>query len=789
MTAPSLHFPGKTLELFAAARDAIVQIPPAFPLSATVAVNPFLSQTGTPRTTAAARLARVGAGPLFRDRADYAAMIAEGRIAPAHLATAAAEHGLTERALRDGAAHPRPQVRPLPTVATLAEAASGIGWGEMIEDRIGLWAAAHFDAGQALWPAPGGGAYASWRSFASRDLTPGLAGLPGFAARVAALPDDPRAAFARACGTLGVTPDSAPLYFHRLLMTLGGWGQYARHLDWLAERDGGQDCTVFDLLTLRLTWEAALLDSHGRAIEDDWKAALRDYAAPIRPSEDDSLDAALQEAAERAAEARLQRQVRAKRPSPVQSARPTIQAAFCIDVRSEVLRRSLEAVDEGIRTIGFAGFFGLATAHRGWASDIDEARAPVLLRPAVESRVQGNTADETAERIRRRAVRAWGRFKMAAVSAFAFVEAAGPLYVSKLIKEAGGWRKQAKPDPVPSLDLPLADRVAAAGQILRAMSLTKGFAPLVLIAGHGSHVTNAPHASALQCGACGGHAGDVNARLVAGLLNDPDVREGLRARGIDIPGDTQFIAGLHDTVSDRVTLFEDGPVQPAALSRLRAALDKAGGLARAERALSLPRGGNPDRVAHRGADWSDLRPEWGLAGCNAFIAAPRHRSAGCDLGGRAFLHDYAWTEDEGFSTLELILTAPVVVASWISLQYYGSSVAPGAFGAGNKLIHNVTGGIGVVEGSGGVLRAGLPWQSIHDGTALRHDPLRLSVVIEAPTEAISDVLSRHPEVKSLFDNGWLSLHAMDAEGYIAWRYARGTWTSAEAAPDQVRSAA
>jgi hypothetical protein len=53
--------------------------------------------------------------------------------------------------------------------------------------------------------------------------------------------------------------------------------------------------------------------------------------------------------------------------------------------------------------------------------------------------------------------------------------------------------------------------------------------------------------------------------------------------------------------------------------------------------------------------------------------------------------------------LELIMTAPVVVASWISLQYYGSSVAPEAFGGGNKLIHNVVGGIGVVEGNGGSL--------------------------------------------------------------------------------------
>jgi uncharacterized protein YbcC (UPF0753/DUF2309 family) len=81
--------------------------------------------------------------------------------------------------------------------------------------------------------------------------------------------------------------------------------------------------------------------------------------------------------------------------------------------------------------------------------------------------------------------------------------------------------------------------------------------------------------------------------------------------------------------------------------------------------------------------------------------------------------------------LDLILTAPVVVASWISLQYYGSAVTPALFGAGNKLIHNAVGGIGVLEGNGGRLRAGLPWQSLHDAMSRRHAPLRLSVAIQA----------------------------------------------------------
>jgi uncharacterized protein len=57
------------------------------------------------------------------------------------------------------------------------------------------------------------------------------------------------------------------------------------------------------------------------------------------------------------------------------------------------------------------------------------------------------------------------------------------------------------------------------------------------------------------------------------------------------------------------------------------------------------------------------------------------RTAGKNLGGHAFLHDYDWKEDKSFGVLELILTAPVVVVSWISLQYYGSTVVPELLGA------------------------------------------------------------------------------------------------------------
>lgn len=769
--------------LLKSVEDAARRIPPAFPLEATVAVNPFLGQTGEDLATASARLQRVAGVRATQSSEALLALVNSGEVTDADLEAALAAAALPLKpkdiAALKMAASAKAATAPLalPTVADLAARATGIDWPSIIEKTFGVWAAGQFDQGQALWgPTPGSDAFASWRTWATHDLTPEIAGLTGFCAHVAAAPDTSERAIVRASEALGIDQASAETAFHRLYMDIGGWSQHARWLLWQAELVGDSDRTLADLLAIRLIWEEALL-AQVPQIAGDWADTVAAHGAAVDPTGADVALAILQEAAERAHQRGLMAMLDGETAS---TGRPALQAAFCIDVRSEVFRRALESVDPGIETIGFAGFFGIPLAHQAHGSDEVEAHLPVLLNPAVKSTGHAAPDLEHDKRIAARTARAWGRFRQAAVSSFAFVEAAGPFYAGKLVKDAlGQGDKVAKPAPAPQVvgGLDAKTKADTAATILKLMSMTKGHGDMVLLVGHGGQVTNNPHESAYHCGACGGYTGEVSARLLATLLNDPDTRAGLPERGVEVPENTVFVAALHDTTTDEITIYDDGlpPGQSDDIRRIKGWLAQAGRIARAERAIALP-GATESTVADRALNWAEVRPEWGLAGCAAFIAAPRAATQGKDLGGRAFLHSYDWEADENFATLELIITAPVVVASWISLQYYGSSVMPDVFGGGNKLIHNVVGGIGVIEGNSGRLRPGLPWQAVHDSHALMHQPLRLSVMIEAPREAIIGVLDRHPDVRNLFDNCWLHLFAMK-DGKVDARYRPGlAWT-------------
>lgn len=752
--------------VLACAEAALAAQAPAFPLHATVAVNPALGHTELPFPAAAGRLRALAGVPFTAPRETVRQALREGALLDEDLGDALAESASTlslaqlKTRLWQASAPPE----PLPTVLDLAEILFERPWRQAMEDCLGPFALGLFDGGQAAWGMAVESPLEQLRRWLAQDSQARRHGVS-----VAALPATVENALAWGVEDLGVTEAALPAYLERLLYTLGGWAQHARWCLWAKD----DPAPGLALLLGRVLWERAAL-AKSTTLQAPWEALLPAYetvsAGAVPLGDDEIFQLALDLAAQRRLGGQLSDPARGK----TQTVRPALQAVFCIDVRSEPLRRALEAQDPAIETLGFAGFFGLPVAH----GPGQEARCPVLLSPTVHS-TPGAPLSLSAQ-----LTESLGRLSALGASALAYVEALGFAHGAALL-----GADRAAPAPLgaaPRWDeaLPVEERIAMAATLLRAMSLGSHLAPQVLLVGHGAALNNNAFASAYQCGACGGHDGGVSARLAAALLNDPSVRAGLAAEGLTIPADTRFLAGLHDTASATLRVFPESEAQltPEARAQLAAWLEQASAEVQRVQAQGLP-GAQAATLGARARHWAQPRPEWGLAGAQAFVAAPRAVTQGLDLQGRCFLHSYDPALDPEFKTLELILTAPVVVASWISLHYYGVTVAPDVFGSGNKLLHNVAGRFGVFEGGRPWLRTGLPLQAIHDGMESRHTPLRLAVYLEAPEAAVLEILERHPTVKALFDHQWLFLYRLEA-GAVVGRYRSGTFEAPAPASDQ-----
>ncbi len=801
---------------------ACARVAPLWPLKHFIAVNPYFGLRDQRFQDASDLLARVAGSSLYMPWNYWREQIEGGRITSNDIDEAIARLGSAldvEDVLRTlSTPAPKPRLGMAPVSVILEKVEGGL-WSSFVTERISLHCAAYFDLGQATVAMPwrGQGLYSSWKAAAEIDRSPAMMGLGDFRAAVARLPTQPREAIAWALAQLDVPDDAVERYLHAALLSINGWASWARYLRWQAELQGGRDDSIVDLLAIRLMWDVLLYqEKRSSALVARWHDMLAVSMRP--PSAKRQAAAEIDRILLLAMEIGVQHHIAngLKRASTAQASRPAVQAAFCIDVRSEVFRRSLETVAPQVQTLGFAGFFGMFIEYLPLGADSGNSHVPVIFNPAycIPEQIVGGHSQQAAQRRRQRlaVAKAWKAFKFSAASCFSFVEAAGLSYAPKLLANSLGWSRPVPEPATQGLDAATAARLAPvivaqaahacghahalpagipeddwvdnAERILRGMGLTERFARLVLLVGHGSTTVNNPHATSLDCGACAGQTGEASARVVAALLNQRAVREGLRTRGIAVPEDTWFLPALHDTTTDDVRLFdtENIPENLANdLAQLRPWLEQAGDLTRVERAALLGLAHLPDHRVHtevqkRSRDWAQVRPEWALANNAAFIAAPRERTAGLDLHGRAFLHDYVWQNDADFKILELIMTAPMVVANWINLQYHGSVVDAARLGSGNKVLHNIVGGaIGVLEGNGGDLRVGLPLQSVHDGRRWVHEPVRLSVFLEAPQEAIDAIIDRHQLVRELVDGGWLHLLSIDESGSTRRRISAGRW--------------
>ena len=818
----------------AACRQACAAIAPAWPLDLSIAVNPHWQRIDRPVREVASRMALLAGIRVFPGREQMRHAWDSGRIREQDLAAAlqrlpeAAQAGWDPQrcvqALRSAPVLPR-----LPLLIDLLDDQprrhARLPWRDAVTHQISQTCAAYFDRGQADWqPRRGQGLYAFWRDTIGHDHGISvLMGLPGLSHGLGALPATREDAESWALLRLGLPEGAWADYLEAVLLTMQGWASWCAYLGWQAQLEGREDPHLRDLLAIRLAWGAILLeckaDEQGASaiaeMRQGWGAAVEALAqARVELLPDEVWQLALDIGYQRDLLERL-RGVAAEPALPCPPAEA--QAVFCIDVRSEPLRRALEAVWPGVGTHGFAGFFGLPAAYTPLGTQARRPQLPGLLAPSVElSEVFATALDPegAAAAAPQGRVLASRERKLAAVrqrdgasrwpaAAFSYVEAAGLGYLGALTRwlvPAAGprdnddlagvaprYRALCRPR---LLGLDARGKADLAARVLGAMGLRGDFAALILLVAHASQSSNNAHAAGLDCGACCGNSGEPNARALAHLLNEPEVREGLRERGIEIPRHTVFVAALHNTTTDEVEGF-DLDLLPAharaCWDRMRRALDHACDQLRRERAPRLeldprlPHDQLLQALRRRANDGAQTRPEWGLAGNASLILAPRARSRAAVLEGRSFLHDYDAAGDADGSLLEALMSAPMLVAHWINWQYHASTVEPERLGSGNKLLHNVVGArIGVFEGNGGDLRIGLSQQSLHDGRRWVHEPLRLSVLIEAPEARIEGVLQRHAKLRQLAEHGWLHLLRLDEQGGVWSRTGPACWRAWQA---------
>lgn len=689
--------------------------------------------------------------------------------------------------------------RVLRTFAETYDAYHDTHWNEVIVEEISRHCATHYDQGQSLWASPTTDLplYDAWRAAAQHDRGYELRGVSQFRKLVTRLPQEAETAVVVLLQHLNVPTDLWADYLLAEALTMPGWSAWAKYQQREAENQG-QSCSDFAaLLAIRLAYEVAL--SKHSAFEVNYCST--GLSGRDTDGNDEHLCRfALLKAMEIAYRKQLLSGLQYTSATPSTAKRRLAQMVFCIDVRSERLRRHLETTTDEIETFGFAGFFGVPMEYVPLGETTGSANVPVLITPQFKVVEEVNSADASAnesavnKRSKLRFLRkTWKEFQSSAASCFSFVETMGVFYGFKLVANTLGFasKTSSRYDGVRAADkerlgpslrglseqgVTTNQQVDLAESILRGSGIVSDFARLIVLCGHGSQTENNPLQAGLDCGACGGHAGDANARFAAKLLNQSFVRQALAERGLEIPGDTHFVAGFHNTTTDDVQLFDVREIPESHhgdVEKLRRTTSQASHLTRIERLRVLPGPGESD-LRRRSIDWSEIRPEWGLAGNAAFIAAPRQLTQSLSLDGRSFLHSYDHRNDEGFAILEQIMTAPMVVAHWINMQYYASTVDPKHFGSGNKAVHNVVGGFGIFSGNGGDLQTGLPWQSVHDGDNYQHHPLRLMVVLAAPRSAIEAIIEKHETVRDLVINGWLQLVAIDQQ--TTYRYSeRQIW--------------
>jgi len=480
--------------------------------------------------------------------------------------------------------------------------------------------------------------------------------------------------------------------------------------------------------------------------------------------------------------------------------RPAAQIIFCMDDREEGIRRHLETLNPAIETLGAAAFFDIVMNWQGLDEQKPVALCPVVKTPTHQIEEVASPGAENAVEKHRRRQQFKSRLKTllmqktrrSVLTAAGLIVTAAPATLItlaskillplqwsnlsrlfnndvstrlKLTVEAEDEQRSATHN---QHGFTIAEQAKIVAGFLRTNGLTNGFGHFVVMMGHYSRNENNPHTAAYGCGACSGKYSGPNARVFAAMANQPEVRQRLTKEDITIPDDCWFVGAEHDTCNED-TLWQDRDLIPDTLrdrfnelvSDLKLAA-KHSAHERCRKLASAPLNPSLDQaarhIAGRAVDFSQARPELGHATNAVGFVGRRAFTHSAFFDRRCFLISYDASTDPEGSLLENLLLSVGPVGVGINLEYYFSTVNNDYYGAGSKIMHNLSGLLGVMEGGSSDLRTGLPQQMIEI-----HEPMRLQLMVEASTEVLTTIYTRQAPIRELVENGWLLLSAKDPD--------------------------
>ncbi len=472
----------------------------------------------------------------------------------------------------------------------------------------------------------------------------------------------------------------------------------------------------------------------------------------------------------------------------------SFQALFCIDDRECSLRRYLEESGTTCETFGTPGFFGVEFFFQPAGGKFYTKLCPAPVNPRFLIKETAMHPDSSEEMhfskpaqtlfggwLISQTLGYWSALKLflnmfnpslspSTASSFRHMDKYSKLSIEHHSEQENGLQIGFTIDE-------MADRVEV---LLKSIGLTKYFAPMVYVVGHGSSSVNNPHYAAYDCGACSGRPGSVNARVLSQMANHPCVREILSTKGIHIPAQTQFIGALHDTTQDEIVFYDEELLftENAKLHLQHEAVFKhaldLNAKERSRRFGLMDTHSSSEKIhkklRKRALSLFEPRPELNHATNALCIIGSRNLSRDLFLDRRSFLNSYDYRQDLDGKYLLTILKAAAPVCGGINLEYFFSRVDNQKLGAGTKLPHNVMGLFGVANGIEGDLRPGLPSQMIEI-----HDPVRLLIIVEQFPEVVLSVMQQSPETYEWFIHEWIHLIAIDPESKKFFRFRNGSF--------------